>query len=385
MRRWPAFCILTSLLAFPAFAQQAPVAHVSGVMPVQAPSRALSAVRPASEHLQMTQPVESVSAAAAVHTWKLLATLPGVIHDVSFASPLVGFAAGEHGLVYKTIDGGNTWNVALSSDTNDYFYGVQAISAKDIIVSGFYDSATLQQGAYRWSHDGGKTWTADLNLGKMSMLKVRFAKGVDGLILNLADGSTPTGAEYTSNGGKAVVDWKHAVANPSGAWFDPGYSLLTNLHARASGINFCTSLTGGSSWGCVPSVDSVFDGPVFFLDDLRGWVGGGEIAPAVEGWMHATTDGGKTWTARTLDGPWPIRSVLFLTTKVGWAAGGNIYTGVGGIYFTSDGGQTWTVDATTGAEMGSCTQRGVSGKRKIWCAGFQAGSGYSSVIYSTTY
>ena len=334
----------------------------------------------------MAQPAESMPAsAAAVHTWKLLATLPGVIHDVSFASPLVGFAAGEHGLVYKTIDGGNTWTVALNSDTNDYFYGVQAISAKDIIVSGFYDSATLQQGAFRWSHDGGKTWTADLNLGKASMLKVRFVKGVDGLIVNLADGSTPTGIEYTSNGGKAVADWKHAVANPSGAWFDPQYSLMTNLHARASGINFCTSLTGGSNWGCVPSVDSVFDGPVFFLDDLHGWVGGGEISPAVEGWMHVTTDGGKTWTARTLDGQWPIRSVLFLTAKVGWAAGGNVYTGVGGIYFTSDGGKTWTVDATTGAEMGSCTQRGVSGKRQIWCAGFQAGSSYSSVIYSTTY
>ena len=166
----------------------------------------------------------------------------------------------------------------------------------------------------------------------------------------------------------------------------PQFSFLTNLHARASGINFCTSLKGGSRWKCAPSVDSVFDGPVFFLNDSEGWVGGGEIAPNVEGWMHVTTNGGKTWSGRTLDGPWPIRSILFLTSKVGWAGGGNIYSNVGGIYFTADGGNTWTVDATTNSEMGSCTEQPLTGGHyQLWCAGFNSSSGYASVIYSTQY
>ncbi len=143
-------------------------------------------------------------------------------------------------------------------------------------------------------------------------------------------------------------------ANPDGGWFGPQFSFLNNLHARASGINFCTSLTGGSDWTCGPSVDSVFDGPVFFLNDKDGWVGGGEISPNVEGWLHVTTNGGKTWSGRTLDGPWPIRSILFLNKTTGWAGGGNVYTDVGGMYFSTDGGNTWSVDVTTNSEMGSC-------------------------------
>jgi hypothetical protein len=144
------------------------------------------------------------------------------------------------------------------------------------------------------------------------------------------------------------------------------YSFLNNLHARASGINFCTSLTGGSAWTCVPSVDSVFDGPVFFLNDKKGWVGGGEISPNVEGWMHVTTNGGETWSGRTLDGPWSIRSVLFLT---------------------SDGGNTWSVDVTTNSEMGSCADHSIGGgHHQIWCAGFSyTDDNFNSVIYSTQY
>ncbi len=162
-------------------------------------------------------------------------------------------------------------------------------------------------------------------------------------------------------------------------------SSITCTLARP-GINFCTSLTGGSAWTCGPSVDSVFDGPVFFLNDKKGWVGGGEISPNVEGWMHVTTNGGETWSGRTLDGPWPIRSVLFLTSKIGWAGGGNVYTDVGGMYFSTDGGNTWSVDVTTNSEMGSCAEHSIGGgHHQIWCAGFSYNGNFSSVIYSTQY
>jgi photosystem II stability/assembly factor-like uncharacterized protein len=139
------------------------------------------------------------------------------------------------------------------------------------------------------------------------------------------------------------------VSNPDGGWFGLEFSLLPNLHARASGINYCDSTNAGAVWSCGASIDSVFDGPVFFTNDKAGWVGGGEISPNVEGWVHRTTDGGKTWSARTLDDPWPIREILFVTPKVGWAAGGNVYSQVGGAYFSRDGGKTWTVDVNTGA------------------------------------
>lgn len=385
MRLWLVGLVQLLCVVSLSFSQTMSDHHVSSAIPVNSPHAELSAVRPA---LPANNQAPAIDAAPTGSSWKLLATLPGVIHAISFASPTVGFAAGEQGEVFKTMDGGNTWSqLALSNATSDYFYGVAALTTRKIIISGFYDSASGNYGVFRWSEDGGNTWTSDLSPSAEWLQQVHFVNGLDGIMLTLAGtGTSATDAEYTSDGGATLSEWASAAANSSGAWFAPQFSLLTNLHARASGINFCSSLTGGSSWSCGPSVDSVFDGPVFFLNDKYGWVGGGEISPNVEGWLHLTTNGGTSWSGRTLDGPWPIRSILFLTSKIGWAGGGNVYTNVGGVYFTTNGGQTWSVDVTTNSEMGSCAQHVLStGHHQLWCAGFNENAGFSSVIYSTQY
>jgi photosystem II stability/assembly factor-like uncharacterized protein len=139
-------------------------------------------------------------------------------------------------------------------------------------------------------------------------------------------------------------------------------------------------MNGGAAWSCGPAVDSVFDGPVFFSNDKDGWVGGGEISPKVEGWVHRTTNGGKSWSGRTLDIGWPIREILILTPKVGWAAGGNIYSNVGGMYFSKDGGKTWSLDLNSKSEMGSCDSRKAGTTYQVWCAGYN--SSLQGVIYT---
>lgn len=258
-----------------------------------------------------------------------------------------------------------------------YFYGVAALSANEVVVSGFIDSSTEQAGVIRWTQDGGTTWGGDIVLSTAWLQRTRYANANDGLIFDIAGGT----AQYTTDGGAGATDWTTVTNNPDGGWFGLQFSLLSNLHARASGINFCTSLNGGQTWNCGPSVDSVFDGPVLFQGDRYGWVGGGEISPNVEGWVHVTTNGGKTWSGRTLDGPWPIRQFIAISPTVGWAAGGNLYTGVGGIYFTTDGGNTWTVDVTTNAEMDACSVRPLKKGHRVWCAGYN--SSFAGVIYST--
>jgi photosystem II stability/assembly factor-like uncharacterized protein len=351
--------------------------HVSGNVPVQATSsvHVLSAERPF-----MPPPSQPPAENPTGHPWKLQASLAGaVIHDLSFASPLIGYAAAELGQVWKTTDGGNTWTEIVNLGSPYYFYGVSALTANDVVISGFYDSSTFE-GLIRWSHDGGQTWSSDIDLTSTGWVqRVRFPNANDGLIMDLIGGSSGNLAEYTTDGGATAADWNTVVDNPAGNWYGLQFSLLPNLHARASGINFCKSAHDGATWTCGPSVDSVFDGPVFFLNDTYGWVGGGEISPNVEGWAHVTTDGGKTWTGRTLDGPWPIREILFRTPKVGWAAGGNLYTGVGGIYYSSNGGQTWSVDVTTNAEMDACDKQVTSSSFDIWCAGYN--SSFTGVIY----
>ncbi len=387
MRRWVACLAPFLLIASLAFSQDV-TRHVSRAMPVDSPLHQLSAERPEARQGTTAQP-SAAGVAVPGNTWQLLATLPGVIiHDIAFPTAEIGYAVGELGQVWKTTDGGNNWAQQVVSDSeSDYFYGVDALTTKKVVISGFYDSSSAY-GVFRWTEDGGTTWSSDMSPGPEWLQQVRFVKGKNGIIMPLGPaGSNPdTTAEYTTDGGATLSDWDSAVTNTDGGWFGGQFSFLNNLHARASGINFCTSLTGGSQWTCGPSVDSVFDGPVFFLNDKDGWVGGGEISPNVEGWLHVTTNGGETWSGRTIDGPWPIRSILFLNKKTGWAGGGNVYTDVGGMYFSTDGGNTWSVDVTTNSEMGSCAEHAISGgHHQIWCAGFNYNENFNTVIYSTQY
>ena len=77
----------------------------------------------------------------------------------------------------------------------------------------------------------------------------------------------------------------------------------------------------------------------------------------------------------------PIRELLFLNKKTGWAAGGNIYSGVGGIYFSNDGGNTWSLDVNTGAEMDACAEKTVKPGYQVWCAGYD--DSFNGYIYTT--
>jgi photosystem II stability/assembly factor-like uncharacterized protein len=305
-----------------------------------------------------------------------------VIKDISFASPTVGYIAGELGRVWKTTDGGNTWTRIMNLGYPYYWYGVDALSENDVVISGFDNSNT--RGILRWSHDGGQTWGSDVVLTTRGWLgRVRFADEQHGLAINLL-AQDRLDAHYTTTGGQTGADWTATTIAPWTGWFGNQFSLLPNLRARVSGIHYCDSLDGGAVWSCVPfGIDEVYDGATFFHDDLFGWVGGGSISPTVEGWVHRTTDGGATWSGRTLQAPWPIREIRFVTSNLGWAAGGNIYSGGGGLYFSSDGGQTWTLDLDSGAEMDACDHSNPGpGHRslQVWCAGYD--SSFAGKVYT---
>ncbi len=312
--------------------------------------------------------------------------MPGaVVHDVDFPTARVGYAAAELGQVWKTEDGGKTWTRILNRGFPYYYYGVEAISRDHLVVSGFNN--TTSEGIISWSHDGGATWSADQVISGTAWVgRIRIPVGTShGLAMNGggASGTDPNAAWYSHQ----ADDWHQVVPDPAGGWFGNQFTLLADHHAYASGITYCDSANTGRTWACRPSIDEVFDGPTAFVDESHGWVGGGEISPDVAGWLHRTSDGGATWSGRVLETPWPIRQIQFLSPKVGWAAGGNIYSGVGGIYYTSDGGKTWSLDSDTGDEVGACAShtKTLSSRTRVWCVGDSFdGSQFVSTVYRIT-
>lgn len=356
------------------------VHDVSAVMPVQGGhSVTLGAMRSPGPAL----PSHLTKAGPAVNTWTKQATLPtAVVHDLAFPNARIGYAAAELGQVWKTTDGGKTWTEILNRGFPYYYYGVQALNRRTVVVSGFNDSTS--QGILTWSHDGGQTWSADEVLSDSAWVdRVVMPGGMShGLAMNGTGsaGGAPNAAWYTT----APDEWQQTTPDPSGGWFGSQFTLLRNHNAYASGITYCHSGDGGATWSCGPSVDATFDGATEFVNSRDGWVGGGEISPDVEGWVHRTTDGGSTWSDRVLDIPWPVRQIEFLSKNVGWVAAGNIYTGVGGLYYTDDGGQTWSQDLGTGEEMDACAHHTIgNGKHtRVWCIGYT--SSFNSDVYRTT-
>jgi photosystem II stability/assembly factor-like uncharacterized protein len=382
MRAFQALIGAVIVIGAAAGAHAGATSYVNGRMPIAGPSREVAAMRPAGltpSRAAMTPPGRRVN------TWTKLGTMSGaVVHDVAFVSPTAGYAAAELGQVWATTDGGKTWSSILNRGFPYYYYGIQ-VSGQTIVASGFNDSTS--QGILTQSNDGGATWQPDTILSETAWAgRVRFTKGVGhGLAMNGggSSGSNPNIAWWT----RKPDHWQTDVPDPNGGWFGNQFTLLKDKSAFASGITFCKSGDIGATWTCAPPADSVFDGPTLFIDDLHGWTGGGEISPDVAGWLHRTANGGATWSGRVLNTAWPIRQIEFLDKRIGWAAGGNVYSNVGGIYFTKNGGKTWSLDVTTGDEMGACAHRPIAGgdQTQVWCIGFLFnGSSFNSETYTTT-
>jgi hypothetical protein len=92
--------------------------------------------------------------------WTRLATWDSaVVHDLSFPTAAIGFAAADLGQVWKTTDGGSHWNEVMNLGFPYYWYGIAALNTNDVVVSGRNNDGMAQ---LRWSHDGGSTWGPSL-------------------------------------------------------------------------------------------------------------------------------------------------------------------------------------------------------------------------------
>ncbi len=313
--------------------------------------------------------------------WTPLQSVGGVVKAISFVNPEVGYMSAELGVVYKTTDGGFNWSTVLNLGFPYYWYGIHAFNPQKVLIAGFNN--TTGDGIMRWTTDGGTNWTADIIVAPAPLNWLEglgFADSLHGL----AVGSILSAGKVfiTTNGGITAGDWTPIVADPTQGWFAGNFTMRTDGKYYITGISFCNSTDFGLTWSRRNSIDNTFDGGVTFPDDLHGWTGGGSISPSVEGWVHRTTDGGITWSGRILNTPYPIRVVYFFDSQYGIAQGGEVNSGVGGIYESTDGGVSWTESINTSLEMGSIDWQRISPDSiDIWSVGYTSSGGFHSVVY----
>lgn len=264
-----------------------------------------------------------------------------VIH---FTGSTIGWAVMEFGDVYKSMDGGVTWNFQFPDPQDSAF-------VKDLFftdpehgwAAGVNFSIPVQSSFVMHTADAGNTWEYQEDNSWGGFNGIYFTDPAHGCAVGNTGSITCTG-----NGGESWIVL-------SGSYFRPplydvffineemGWVCGGNAYPDSSIL--LKTLDGGTSWTSIEMNDGIFY-DVFFTDPLTGWLAGGPKTNNGNSTILHSTDGGLSWETQYLGSNWLIiNEIFFLNSEIGWALGGSPQTGPTQeslMLSTQDGGENWT-------------------------------------------
>lgn len=258
------------------------------------------------------------------------------LEGLAFTNNLTGWVSGwlpsggaedAHGIVYRTVDGGDTWAKVLDR-RGTRFGGLAALDVAQALVVG--DSAWIE-----FTSDSGNTWVkmTDLPIGATTgITNIVFvgyhdgwAVGDQGTIIHTVDGGQNWVLQQTQT---PFVLTDIAFLDTQTGWAVGDHGTI--LHTSDAGANWISQNT-----------ETIKDlRGIYFVDNMLGWAVGSD------GVILKTTNGGATWSALEIEMTSFLLDVSFVNSTHGWVVG------LGGtIRHTNDGGTTW-LDQLTGTDNG---------------------------------
>lgn len=244
-------------------------------------------------------------------------------NDAHFVSGNMGWAAANGGLVYKTVNGGNSW----TPHSTGVSFDIQAVHFLDE-EKGFACAWTGWQttGNLLYTTDGGSSWNIHNDVsGRLA--DVFFIDENTGWIA-VDDGRV----FKTNNGGDS---WSE-VAN-EGQFHERVFFVNVNV-GWLIGSTVRRTTDGGQTWD-LQDVGNIQG--IHFLDEQTGWICGPQK-------IYGTTDGGNSWNELWSES-WGVgssifKAVFFEDEMHGWAMGYYDTPSQARIAYTEDGGETWQTD-----------------------------------------
>jgi photosystem II stability/assembly factor-like uncharacterized protein len=231
-------------------------------------------------------------------TWQLKFTAAGYLRSVGFADSLQGWAGSLDSInvLYATTDGGNTWNLVanLSTPRPAGVCGIWVVSRNVMYASGRYSGKPR----VIKTTNGGTTWsTIDLSSIATALVDCYFFNQDSGFV----DGSKGNGIQqndsaaifFTSNGGttwttkfvgsrRNELCWK--LSFPSAT---TGFVSIEEFH---TGLQYYVRTTDrGQTWQERPFINNYDVQGIGFINNDIGWIGGWG------GPTYETTDAGTSW------------------------------------------------------------------------------------------
>ena len=242
---------------------------------------------------------------------------------IRFADPLRGWAGtlNSDSLLYRTVDGGVTWTTGQSipPPKPNALCGLSVASSQVIYGVGSYSGPARMMK----TTDGGATWaTQDFAPLLSTAIDVYFKDPLEGFVVGSV-GTFPNSNRavvlHTTDGGATwqprfvgtrLGEWGWKISFPSPAI---GYVSLERFNGPMFVLK---TIDGGLTWSELTFPDFNEQGIGFVAPDI-GWVSG-RFNPT-----YGTTDGGATWTQT----PWGqyLNRFQFFNAGLGYAAGVTVY------------------------------------------------------------
>jgi photosystem II stability/assembly factor-like uncharacterized protein len=329
----------------------------------------------------------------------LLLSLPGLaragdlrhfddaaLHAVQFVDAREGWAVGDEGGIWHTIDGGRNWERQPISARDSLRSSLRSLHFLNPYVGWVAGREELAGGAgtagvLLYTEDGGLHWQRVLPNALPGLNRVCFTDDKNGYLAGDGSDAYPSGLCATADGGRTwqpvpgprCTAWWAAEFNAAGegalagAWNRQatvrrgklflvdsdllGGRTLRGLQLRGEngiavgegGLVLLSDGSRGSSWNFAdlrlpPHVVQDWDFHAVSGTGRHYWVVGrpGSVA------LHSP-DLGRTWEVLRTGQTMPLHGIFFIDEKHGWAVGE-----LGTVVATEDGGRTWRVQRRGG-------------------------------------
>jgi photosystem II stability/assembly factor-like uncharacterized protein len=297
------------------------------------------------------------------------------LRALSFLGPRTGFVVGDHGVIWKTADAGESWSL-IPCPVSTHWRSVCFVTDRLGWIAGGRTAPYTHQslGTILQTRDGGQTWETLVHETWPRFHHVQFFDLDEGVAVCDASPRCPSGVLRTTDGGK---NWQPLAGDSRSGWrvaafAGPDHGLFAGLR-------------GEQGWLSESTVQSIALNQfglrglygLSVTSDGRGWlVGDGATIQQTEnlgaGWhppaqtlprslrdclnfrtvahrgdrvwatgapgsvvLHSA-DFGRTWTSQTTSQPTPLLAIQFVSDHHGFAVGE-----LGRIAATTDGGATW--------------------------------------------
>jgi len=251
------------------------------------------------------------------------------MEQFQFLDPQHGWVLYAHGILHRTTDGGQNWQVITAEPRVPQ----EGSIPEHVTFLRRFTMVTPQVGfglnegrdrAMR-TGDGGQTWRTapigprHLSFAEMAFpaLRAGYAAGLNGVLYGTADGAQTWQALAPA-----------PIGNPFGMQF---LTATTGWIYDAKGQRLYRTADGGQTWQACASAPTEIQRFVFRSATL-GWAAG------ESGIVLKTTDGCASWQPiQTSATESEFYDIHFATDRDGWVVGNN-----DAILKTTDGGLTWT-------------------------------------------